>query len=245
MRGLGLVLLLPLTANLAFADGLTTSPIPPPRPQISGEPVAHLTVRPKARPIGLSAAPVLAEIPMVLTAAPPSKVQRPAMIGAVCNNPKIKGLALKPITSRIKGCGIKAPVQVSSVAGVSLNPAALINCDEAQALASWVVKGAQPAFGNSIVRMNVADSYSCRPRNNVRGAKVSEHGAGNAIDISGFVTNTGKTYTVAANYNSMVKAAQKAGCGVFHTILGPGSDGYHENHLHFDVAPYRGHPYCH
>ena len=167
------------------------------------------------------------------------------MKGAVCRNPQIKGQKLRPIISRIKGCNVTAPVLVSSVSGVVLNPPAMINCDEATALSTWVIAGLQPAFHNSIARLNVADSYSCRPRNNVRGAKISEHGAGSAIDISGFVTTSGRLYTVASNYNSMIKAAQKAGCGIFHTILGPGSDGYHENHLHFDVAPYRGHPYCH
>ena len=166
------------------------------------------------------------------------------MKGAVCRNPQIKGQTLKPITSRIKGCNVRSPVLVSSVSGVALNPPATINCDEATALSTWVVKGLQPAFHNTITRLNVVDSYSCRPRNNVRGAKISEHGSGNAIDIAGFVTNTGRLYTVASNYNSMIRAAQKAGCGIFHTILGPGSDGYHETHLHLDVAPYRGQPYC-
>ncbi len=137
-----------------------------------------------------------------------------------------------------------APVLVFSVSGVALNPPATLTCEEATALSIWIVKGLQPVFNNTVVGMNVADSYSCRPRNNVCGARISEHGTGNAIDIAGFVTNTGKTYSVADNYTSAIRAAQKAGCGIFHTILGPGSDGYHETHLHLDVAPYRGRPYC-
>jgi hypothetical protein len=95
------------------------------------------------------------------------------------------------------------------------------------------------------VRLNVVDSYACRPRNNVPGNPVSVHGLGQAIDIAGFVTASGQTLTVAGNYNSQIRAAQKAGCGTFHTILGPGSDGYHESHIHFDVAQHRGHDYCH
>ncbi|MFY9319919.1 extensin family protein, partial [Lentibacter algarum] len=41
-----------------------------------------------------------------------------------------------------------------------------------------------------------------------------------------------------------IRAAHKAACGPFGTTLGPGSDGYHEDHLHFDTARYSGGPYC-
>ena len=66
------------------------------------------------------------------------------------------------------------------------------------------------------------------------------------IQAGGTVKITwGQTYTVAQNYNAQIRAAQKAGCGIFHTILGPGSDGYHESHIHFDVAHHGGQDYCH
>ena len=244
MRPVGVALIPAILAGMAFADAPATSPRPMARPSLAPIEVSPAdTVRPRARPAGLGEA---SADPLQLRTTSAAAKQPPAsMKGAVCRNPQIKGQKLRPIISRIKGCNVTAPVLVSSVSGVVLNPPAMINCDEATALSTWVIAGLQPAFHNSIARLNVADSYSCRPRNNVRGAKISEHGAGSAIDISGFVTTSGRLYTVASNYNSMIKAAQKAGCGIFHTILGPGSDGYHENHLHFDVAPYRGHPYCH
>ncbi len=243
MRGVGYALLPALLANLAFADVPTTSPRPMPRPEpMLAARVQPYSVRPRSRPVGLGE--VTANPLELNTTGLPAKQLPASMKGAVCRNPQIKGQSLRAVTSRIKGCSLKAPVLVSSVSGVALNPPATINCDAAEALSTWVVKGVQPAFHNTVVRMNVADSYSCRPRNNVRGAKISEHGSGNAIDIAGFITNSGRAYTVAENYNSMIRAAQKFGCGIFHTVLGPGSDGYHENHLHFDVAPYRGHPYC-
>ena len=40
-----------------------------------------------------------------------------------------------------------------------------------------------------------------------------------------------------------MRAAHRAACGIFGTTLGPGSDGYHEDHLHFDTVS-RGSPYC-
>lgn len=245
-RGLWLLLFLPICASFAMAEAPRQSIRPMPRPQFSI--VASNTAtspRPLPRPGGLQPAPDISD--PVLVSAPAAKASKPTASrkGSVCNNPNIKGVALKPIASRVTGCNVKAPVQVTSVNGVRLVPPATINCNAASALASWVSEGLQPAFNNQIVQLNIADTYSCRPRNNVRGSKVSEHGLGNAIDISGFVLNTGKTMTVAGNYGTQIKRAKKAACGTFHTTLGPGSDGYHEDHIHLDVAQYRGNPYCH
>jgi hypothetical protein len=175
----------------------------------------------------------------------PEKPAKATMKGSVCKQADIKGKDLQPIRSAVKGCNVPDAVLVSQVSGVVLNPPATISCEEAKALSVWVKNGLQPAFNNTILALNVVDSYACRPRNNVRGNPVSVHGLGQAIDIAAFVTNTGRTYTVAQSYNAQIRAAQKAGCGIFHTILGPGSDGYHENHIHFDVAHRRGSAYCH
>lgn len=243
--GLWLLVVLPFYTGFALADAPLVSARPMPRPPISvaAEPTAT-SARPRPRPGGQQSASQISD--PVLVSAPAAKAAKPSTTrkGSVCNNPNIKGVTLKPITSRVKGCNVKAPVQVTSVDGVRLNPPATMNCDAAGALAEWVNEGLQPAFRNQVVQLNVANSYACRPRNNVRGNKVSEHGSGNAIDISGFVLDTGKTMTVAGNYGAQIKKARKAACGAFHTTLGPGSDGYHEDHIHLDVAKYRGTPYC-
>ena len=106
-------------------------------------------------------------------------------------------------------------------------------------------EGMAPAFGNrEVVQLHIFGSYMCRSRNNVRGAKISEHGRGKAVDIAGFIFSDGKEWTVARDYNKQIRRAQKAACGIFGTTLGPGSDGYHEDHLHFDTAERRGSAYC-
>lgn len=244
--GLCLLAALQFFTGSALAEPLLTSVRPMPRPQtaIAAESTAT-SARPRQRPRDLQSAPRVSD--PVLVSAPAAKASKPSTTrkGSVCNDPNINGVVLKPITSRVKGCNVKAPVQVTSVDGVRLNPPATINCDAAVALAEWVNEGLQPAFHDQVAQLNIANSYACRPRNNVRGNKVSEHGSGNAIDISGFVLNTGKTMSVASNYGSQIKKAKKAACGIFFTTLGPGSDGYHEDHIHLDVAQYRGNPYCH
>jgi len=215
--------------------------------------------RPQARPEVLIAVAAAAALPApakgwgLFRAASPRRQpdQQTALPrqGSVCGDRMIRGSELVAITSATRGCGIAAPVRVTEVAGVALDPAPTLDCDTARALREWVDAGLQPAFGrNQVVGFKVAADYSCRTRNNQRGAKVSEHGRGRAIDISGFVLADGSVRTVEDDWRGRagkpIRAAYKSACGIFGTTLGPGSDGYHENHLHFDTASYRSGAYC-
>lgn len=167
--------------------------------------------------------------------------------GAVCGDLDIQGEEVGYVPGRIKACGIKDAVKLRAVAGVSLSQQSLVNCATARAIKKWVEKGVQPAFrGNKVVTLKVAAHYSCRTRNNRPGARISEHGKGNAIDISGFVLRDGKVVTVLNDWGR-VKALRKvhrAACGTFGTVLGPHADRYHKDHFHFDIARHRGGPYC-
>jgi hypothetical protein len=179
----------------------------------------------------------------------PGKAAVTGKKGSVCGDPSIKGETLAPITSRVRGCGVADPVRVTSVDGVALTQSAVINCDTARALKTWIRKGLKPAFGRKeVAGLRVAASYACRPRNNVKGAKISEHGRGNAIDISAIILADGKSVVVAEDWRRSagkpMKKAYRAACGTFGTTLGPESDRYHRDHLHFDIAKQRGGAYC-
>ncbi|MEF3046911.1 extensin-like domain-containing protein [Pseudotabrizicola sp. L79] len=196
-------------------------------------------LRPNKRPDGLVAKQAAAVRTL------PGKQAVVSKKGSVCGIPDIKGETLAPITAKTRGCGIENPVRVTSVAGVRLSNAATINCDTAKALRQWITQAVEPTYGKGkIVEVKVAASYACRSRNNQRGAKVSEHARGNAIDIAGFTFSNGKSVSVLRNYDKTMRKVHKAACGTFGTTLGPGSDGFHEDHLHFDIARYRGGPYC-
>ncbi len=212
------------------------------------------SLRPAKRPKALAKRRVPDAEPEVLVEAaavrvrPGESLVRPKK-GSVCGDPSIRGEKLAPIPAKVKGCGITEPVRVTEVDGVRLSTPATLDCDAARALKKWIERGLKPAAtGAKVKGLVVAASYSCRPRNNVRGAKVSEHGRGNAIDIAGVVLADGRTLDVLRDYKgrngAILRRAHKAACGIFGTTLGPGSDGYHENHLHFDVAAYRSGPYC-
>ena len=64
------------------------------------------------------------------------------------------------------------------------------------------------------------------------------------MDISAFVLANGRVLTVAQNYDQVLRRIYRAGCGYFKTTLGPGSDGYHEDHFHFDTSARQGGAYC-
>lgn len=224
-----------------------------PLPAVVIRPQAFSSLRPAPRPQGLKrrAAPANSGARITLAAAAPRIDPGKALVkpkkGALCGDPTIRGERLAPIPARAQGCGIAEPVRVTEVAGVRLSPAATIDCAAARALSTWVTRGLKPAVGKpGVAELKIAASYACRTRNNVKGAKISEHGRGNAIDISAVVLGNGKRMDVLGGYKRepALRAAHKAACGIFGTTLGPGSDGYHENHLHFDVARYRSGSYC-
>ena len=171
--------------------------------------------------------------------------------GALCGEPAIRGTTIPPIAAGVRGCGLQDAVRVTSVAGVKLTTPADIDCTTARALKDWVTDGAVPAVGRrggGLAALQVAASYACRPRNNQKGAKISEHGKGRAIDIGGFVLANGTAVSVLKGWGSEANGAvlasmRKSACGTFNTVLGPGSDSHHRDHLHLDTARGRG-PYC-
>jgi hypothetical protein len=229
--------------------GLARSPRPLPRPRLLTERIAALKAAPAAAGLDLSSS-ARPEVELAADAPPSRKERRKkrreaaTMEGAVCGVPAIKGQEIAPITSKVQGCGVADPVAVTSIAGVRLSQTATVDCSIAKALNAWVDEVAQPAFDGKLVELQVAAHYVCRNRNNKKGGKISEHGKGRAIDISAFILSDGKVLTVRQDYNRLLRRIYKAGCGYFRTTLGPGSDGHHEDHFHFDTSARSGGAYC-
>lgn len=167
--------------------------------------------------------------------------------GALCGDPGLRGEKLAPITGKVRGCGIEEPVRVTEVDGVRLSTPATLDCPTARALRQWVETGLKPAVGRAgVAEIKVAAHYACRSRNNRPGAPISEHGRGRAIDIAGIRLGNGELVTVLGDYrgSKVLQKARRAACGIFGTTLGPGSDRFHNDHLHFDTARHRNGPYC-
>ncbi len=154
----------------------------------------------------------------------------------------------RPRLNGPRSCGAIRPFSVSHTAfgAVSMEPAALVRCPMVPAIDDWVRISVLPAarrhFGQDVVAVTHMGTYSCRPRNNRRGARLSEHGFANAIDIAGFRLADGRKITVTKGWRgrsderAFLRDVYKDACTHFNTTLGPDTNAAHRNHFHFDLA---------
>jgi hypothetical protein len=122
---------------------------------------------------------------------------------------------------------------------VAVEPPATLRCEMAEAIADFVrldLAPAAAAMGAPLSAIQNHDSYDCRGRNRVAGAKLSEHGLANALDIRAVRLKDRRVVlpTDASAPHAFRAAMKTAACDRFTTVLGPGSDGYHEDHIHLD-----------
>src|SRR5258708_38784550 len=91
-------------------------------------------------------------------------------------------------------------------------------------------------MGSGLSAIENYDSYDCRGRNRVAGAKLSEHGLANALDIRSVRLKDGRVVRPAdqAAPSGFRVATKAAACNRFPTVLCPGSDGYPRDHIHVD-----------
>jgi len=151
-------------------------------------------------------------------------------------------------TIKDKGsCGVEYPLKVAALqeGTIGIGPDATLGCPVTTALEYWMRNSVQPAsiayFGMPVVEIKQISAYSCRTRNSKKGADLSEHAFGNAIDVAGFVLADGRVVTVKSGWNG--KADERAflretfstACATFNTTLGPGAP-YHGDHFHVDLA---------
>lgn len=172
--------------------------------------------------------------------------------GSVCGSRTIRGQKIKPIVSRVSGCGVGEPVRITSVDGVVLSQPSIMDCLTATALESWVKSGIKPAVGKrggGVASLKVVAHYSCRTRNSKKGARISEHGKGHAVDVAAINLQDGEALTVLKGWRDksqgkVLRKIHASACGPFGTVLGPQSDRHHQDHFHVDTARYRSGPYC-
>jgi hypothetical protein len=212
-------------------------PLPPIRPPRPGEETVQAPVPPAAEPVPPEPAPQAETVP------PQPSACRLALAAKAAIMP------LQPIAGPGE-CGAVDLVRLEGLvladwSRVTLNPPATLRCEMALAVVDWLredVAATAAAMGARLTAVENYDSYACRGRNRIAGAKISEHGKGNAIDIRAFHLADGRRIewtdlSVAKPPRESLKASA---CARFTTVLGPGSDGYHEGHIHVDLAERRG-----
>jgi Extensin-like protein C-terminus len=152
--------------------------------------------------------------------------------------------------SKIDGpgaCGMDYPFKVAafSSGSVGLTSKVTLACPIIPRIDNWLDEIVKPAallyYGVPVVDIK-AGSYSCRPRNNQAGAKVSEHAFGNAMDVMGFVFADGRQLMVVKGWRGdpadqeFLREVFVGACRYFTTVLAPGADPFHYDHIHIDLA---------
>jgi Extensin-like protein C-terminus len=134
---------------------------------------------------------------------------------------------------------------VGTVGPVAVRPAATLACPIVSALDHWLADSVQPAairwFGARVVEIKQISAYSCRGMNGNSHAHISEHAFGNALDIAAFTLADGRRISVQDGWKGLPEEqgflhdVQAAACREFTTVLAPGSNVYHYNHIHVDL----------
>jgi hypothetical protein len=257
-----------LVAMFVCGTGLAMAESPAPRPAKAIKAGRSLPLRlvpvhstptpppPPTPPAPPSAVPEQFSPPQEAYASFPDRPGAAATAGpstpSACQLRLAKLAVFKPLPALIGAgeCGAVDAVIVDGVilpdrAKVAVSPPATLRCTMAEAVAIWVREDIAPAalkLGAPLRGLDNFDSYECRTRNRVAGATLSEHGRANALDVRAFKLGNGTVIgltevNVAKDWREGIRASA---CARFSTVLGPGSDGYHEEHIHVDLAERRG-----
>jgi Extensin-like protein C-terminus len=146
-------------------------------------------------------------------------------------------------------CGMTRPLKVSALANgaIAIDKVLTIDCPMIPELEAWlndfVEPDARSRFGQKVTTINVFGAYSCRSVDNIAGAQLSEHAFGNAVDVAGFTLADGREIDFVRDWKkadsqegAFLHEAHASACRYFTTVLGPGADVFHYNHIHLDLA---------
>jgi hypothetical protein len=147
-------------------------------------------------------------------------------------------------------CHVQNPVRLQYVKAqdhlVKLPEAPLLNCKYALQFSKWLSESAAPILAaelnTPLERVSTGPGYDCRSRNGDMFAKISEHGHGNAVDITTFSMHDGKVVIVAdaqdpsSSSYTVLRKLRSSACSYFTTVLGPGTNAAHVSHFHLDLG---------
>ena len=222
-------------------------PLPRPRPAEASAaqtspPAAAPPLQPaeSPRPAEQQASPVAPQSPQPL---PQLSACRMALTEAIAIAPSI------PDIHGAGGCGGEDLVRLEAIVlpdqrRVSVKPAAILRCAMATALADWIRTDIAPlavGLGSTISDLDNFDSFECRGRNRIVGARLSEHGRANALDVRALNLANGRSIALTDRTvpRELRETVLRSVCARFSTVLGPGSDWYHEDHIHLDLVERR------
>ena len=140
---------------------------------------------------------------------------------------------------------MRGPNASAAIMPAAVTPPATLACPLVSALDRWVSEGVQPAalhwFGTQVTEIKQIGSYSCREMVGSGTSSMSEHAFGDALDIAGFTLADGRKITVKDGWHGtpeeqgFLHDVQLYACETFTTVLAPGYNIYHYDHMHVDL----------
>ena len=218
-------------------------PLPRPRPAEA----------PQTEPDKPEPGPTAAEKPAPAEPPKPAEPATPAVpTPSACRLALTEAIAIAPSVPDVHGaggCGGEDLVRLEAIVlpdkrQVAVKPAAILRCAMASEIADWIRTDIAPlaqGLGSTISDLDNFDSFECRGRNRVVGAQLSEHGRANALDVRAFNLANGHSISLTDRTvpRDLRETVLHSACARFSTVLGPGSDWYHEDHIHLDLMERR------
>jgi hypothetical protein len=209
-------------------QGISREPGPAEESQPNAEPGAPMSISP---PVGSRADDIPDDAIL------PPQTQAPRRIQPVTYEPETQPPARTPPPL--------GPNRMTAANPVELKPAATLACPIVSALDRWVSEGVQPAalhwFGVPVTQIKQISAYSCREMVGSGTDHISEHAFGNALDVAGFTLADGRTISVVKGWHGtpeeqgFLHDVQLYACETFNTVLAPGYNAAHYNHIHVDL----------
>jgi hypothetical protein len=147
-----------------------------------------------------------------------------------------------------EGCELMGAIRLSAVTtsfgDVTLSGKPAMLCSFALEFSGWVREVAAPLTlaytGKTLTAIDTGSAFACRARYDKPGQIPSEHAKGDAIDVVSFLLADNRRIRVKEDASDLpmardfIHALRMTACGYFTTVLGPGADGAHADHLHLD-----------
>jgi hypothetical protein len=161
---------------------------------------------------------------------------------------EFESVALPPAVN--PQCAIDTPVRLKAVkrpprwrTSIRLSDEPTLSCQFGERFGHWLRDLVAPLLAGELAvevkAVHTGPGYECRNRNHAEDGKISAHASGMAVDVASFELANGETLAIKPNgdahLRATVDAIRVAACGWFTTVLGPGSDAAHAEHLHLDI----------
>jgi hypothetical protein len=177
----------------------------------------------------------------------------PALDQACLDRLGAAGIEFEPVTlppGPKSGCAIDTPVRLKAIklaprwrTSIRLPDEPTLSCRFGERFGHWLRDLVAPLVAGELAvelkSVRTGPGYECRNRNRAEAGKISAHASGLAADVASFELANGRTLSVKPDGDEHMRATfaaiRVAACGWFTTVLGPGSDAAHADHMHVDI----------